>query len=1782
MKTMLSWWKSLRIDSNRRKRRPLAVEVRPLEEREVPAAGFQLDTVLDGFSPLLAVRFGEDGKVWAAEKSGIVKVFDNLNDNTPTIVLDLRRNVHNYWDRGLNSIALDPNFSTNPYLYALYTYDADIGGQAPKYGTGNFEDDNYPDPTQPGSSVSARLSRFRVNANMTVGAEQVLIEDWPQQFVSHSIGNIGFGPDGALYVSAGDGASFNSLDYGQFGNPFNDPALEGGTLRSQDLLSPGDPVGLDGTIIRVDPATGQALPSNPLSASTDPNARRIIAHGLRNPFRFTFRPGTTELWVGDVGWDSWEEINRIPNAAGASVNNFGWPAYEGPNRQPGYDAADLPLLEGLYASGNARSPYYSYAHGVPIVPGSGEDFGGSSISGLAFYNGTTFPAAYQNALFFSDYSRNQIFVMKAGGDGLPNTSQVEAILPGQLNHPIDLQVGPDGNLYYIDVFAGRLQRISYTEGNRNPIPVMQATPSSGTAPLTVQFNASQSYDTDPGDTLTFLWDLEGDGHFHAENSGVTQSFTYTTPGTYNVRLQVTDNNGGSSIITKQIVVTGQQNGLTAFIDLPTTLGGYAIGDAVAFSGRATDINGNLLPSSALTWTVDMIHGNLFNPQDTHVHRISTFTGIASGSFNFPDHEFPSHVELTLTASQNGQVSSKKIRIDARIIDIQMMTNVPGITLSLDGEALPAPFTRQALNNSIHTISAPTLAVVGGQQYRFLGWSDGVTSGIRSITANGNQSFTANFQLVPSGGPEINYPSGFTGGVSGLLTLNNGAAVVGSNLRLTENANFQARGVFTTAKIGIGSFRTEFVYRATSAFADGLAFVIQGVGPTAQGYGGGGLGFGGLANSVAIKLDLYNNDGEGESSTGLYLNGADAGALGSFDLTPSGIALRNANPKRVVLTYDGTNLLSTVTDTVTGATFTRSYAVNIASFVGGTTAHVGFTASTGGANATQEIQSWTYTTNTSLPGQPTNVGVALSGYTGASTTATPLVATISWTASASANGYRVERRLAGASAFTPLATIASAATTTYADGSVVAGLTYEYRVVAFNGNGDGPASAIVTQAVPAIPGAPFGLTAVATNSTTVNLTWTDDATNETGYQILRSTAGGAFTLLAVVPAGSGTMTYADTALTAGTTYGYRVQAFNLAGASAVTTASVTTPSSGSTPIVNFPSGFPNTAGLTITGPALVTGNALRLTDLANFQTSGVFTTAKVSTTQFRTEFVYRATSAFADGLAFVWQGVGPTALGYSGGGLGYGGIGQSVAIKLDLYDNYGEGTSSTGLFLNGVDPSIPGSFDLLASGIDLRNTNPKRVVLVYDGSNLTQTVTDTVTSATFTRAYAINIPATAGATAHVGFTAATGGANAVQEILNWTYSTTTSQPSVPGAPTGVSGAISGYVATSTSAVPLVHTVSWNAVPSATGYRVERRFAGTGSFSPLTTINSASTTVFADTTVVPGTTYDYRVIAFNAAGDGNPSTTLSTAMPSVPAAPTGLVATATGQTTISLTWTDVANNEVGYQVFRSTGGGAFTLLASTTGNSFADGGLTAATTYNYRVQAFNLAGPSTAATATGTTNSGSTAGSINFATGFPNTTGLTITGSASNIGNRLRLTGNVNTQRSSVFSTTKVRVNQFRTEFTFQNTNAQADGFAFVIQGVGANAQGYGGGGLAYGGIGQSVAIKFDIYDNSGEGTSSTGMYLNGAEPAQIGASNLLTSGIDLRNANVKRVVLTYDGATLTQTVIDTVTGATFTRMYSVNIPTLVGGTTAHVGFTASTGGANATQEITAWSFTPTGN
>src|SRR6185369_4305257 len=155
---------------------------------------------------------------------------------------------------GLLGLAVDPNFATNKYVYVLYAHDAAIGGTAPRWGTPNATSDPCPTPpgaTTDGCVISGHLSRLTAVGDDWTASEQVLIEDWCQQFPSHSIGALAFGADGMLYMSAGEGSNFDNYDWGQWGgtsgsppyitpaNPCGDPPFPVGTPQSKPTAEGG-------------------------------------------------------------------------------------------------------------------------------------------------------------------------------------------------------------------------------------------------------------------------------------------------------------------------------------------------------------------------------------------------------------------------------------------------------------------------------------------------------------------------------------------------------------------------------------------------------------------------------------------------------------------------------------------------------------------------------------------------------------------------------------------------------------------------------------------------------------------------------------------------------------------------------------------------------------------------------------------------------------------------------------------------------------------------------------------------------------------------------------------------------------------------------------------------------------------------------------------------------------------------------------------------------------------------------------------------------------------------------------------------------------------------------------------------------------------------------------------------------------------------------------------------------------------------------------------------------
>ncbi|MEM9565753.1 MAG: PQQ-dependent sugar dehydrogenase [Actinomycetota bacterium] len=737
----------------------------------IPAeqAGFEATNVITGLSRPTNVEFAADGRVFIAEQGGLLKVFDSPTDTMPTIVADLRTATHAVDGRGFLGLALDPDFPTTPHVYVMYTHDAPIGGTAPTYGIADADFDECPSPPGPGECVvSGRISRLTLSGDVAI-TEQVILEDYCQEWTSHSVGDLRFGPEGALYATSGEGAFAGQPDWGQRSgnNGCGDPPIphggtsqdaataEGGALRSQDLRTPGDPVGLSGTVIRIDKNTGAAWPTNPNAGDPDPNVARIIAYGLRNPYRTTFRPGTDELWIGDVGWNDWEEIDLVDDPDNA-VPNFGWPCKEGPDLgyQIGNNLCNDLLSEGPSA---VTDPYWAYRQTVGIINNTDGCLNNNgSPSALTFYEFGAYPAEYDGAFFFGDYSRRCVYAMEAGPDGRPDPSTVRIMLDSIA--VTDLERGPNGDIYALNIFGGgglggTLVHLTFPEGEVVPVARMTATPTGGPLPLQVAFDASTSSPGSIGDTLTYDWDFDGDGTF-GEASGQTPTHTYTAEGRYTAQVRVTDQNGGESTAS-EVIFAGDPPVVT--ITSPAAATSWVVDDVLTYGGSAVDGQGNPITGAGLVWDLILHHCETLT--DCHTHDIGSTTG-SGGSFVAPEHEYPSYIEVKLTAtSASGLAASASVELLPDTVFLDLEGQPAGIEAGFNGQQVPTPSSHEVIIGSINTLSALPSQVIGGNKFDFAAWSNGQGQ-THDLVVTESQSVT--LQYAPSTDPVL-YLSSTTGG-----------------------------------------------------------------------------------------------------------------------------------------------------------------------------------------------------------------------------------------------------------------------------------------------------------------------------------------------------------------------------------------------------------------------------------------------------------------------------------------------------------------------------------------------------------------------------------------------------------------------------------------------------------------------------------------------------------------------------------------------------------------------------------------------------------------------------------------------------------------------------------------------------------------------------------------------------------------------------------------------------------------------------------------------------------
>jgi glucose/arabinose dehydrogenase len=416
------------------------------------------------FENPLQVVFLPDGRKLVADRRGTVDVI--LQDGTHVRnFIDLRDEVAGMLDLGLLGVAIDPDFASNRWVYFGYTVDPNEDG---------VDNDLH---------HFVRVARYQASLADTnvvdYSSREVLIgATWPTGpptlFTSHSVGSLRFGLDKSLLISVGDGGHFDTLDAGGldpdgFGPGKTDPAEDMGAFRARSLNS------MAGKILRIDKETGFGLDSNPYWDGVPTSDRsRVWAYGLRNAYRFSFRPGTGStdpsdgdpgvIYAADVGWGKWEELCIIRQGG----RNHGWPCWHGPEVHSGYvfvsetEAGNDSILcteELNYENPTAESLPSLWIHHNVGAESYPPGWVSLAIIGGDFYTGTEYPEEYQGKYFLADYSWSWIRWVEV--DVFNNIVDWGDFIEGA-SGPVDIESDPaTGDLYYVAWGAKQVRRIRW-------------------------------------------------------------------------------------------------------------------------------------------------------------------------------------------------------------------------------------------------------------------------------------------------------------------------------------------------------------------------------------------------------------------------------------------------------------------------------------------------------------------------------------------------------------------------------------------------------------------------------------------------------------------------------------------------------------------------------------------------------------------------------------------------------------------------------------------------------------------------------------------------------------------------------------------------------------------------------------------------------------------------------------------------------------------------------------------------------------------------------------------------------------------------------------------------------------------------------------------------------------------------------------------------------------------------------------------------------------------------
>ena len=455
------------------------------EAADVPA-GFVDEQVLGGLELPTNVAFASDGRVFVAEKSGIIRVFDSLSDPTPSVFADLRTEVFNFGDLGMTGLALHPNFPATPYVYVTYVYDAPIGGTAPTYGVAGETFDNCTAPTDRGCLASGqrlRLTRRPGTRRQRTRTRRGLVPGGFRR--AHDAGSALRPGRHALCRRRRRHARQIRPTTGSSATPATTRRAARWLRRPPKAAHSVPGPAYAGRPRRARRHADSDRPEHRCRSARQPTRRERERE--RTPDRRARPPQPLPLHVASGHRGDLDRRRRLAQRARRSTgsstrptarsHNFGWPCFEA-GHETVWDASDLNICETCTRRRARPRRTSRYRHVDKVSPGGCDPGNQGSVSSPTFYTGNSFPAEYHGAFFFGDYACQCLWVMFPGANGLPDTSTV-ASSSTEVGGIVDMEMGPGGDLSTLTSPTERSIGSAWTGGtNRPPTAMAHADPTS--------------------------------------------------------------------------------------------------------------------------------------------------------------------------------------------------------------------------------------------------------------------------------------------------------------------------------------------------------------------------------------------------------------------------------------------------------------------------------------------------------------------------------------------------------------------------------------------------------------------------------------------------------------------------------------------------------------------------------------------------------------------------------------------------------------------------------------------------------------------------------------------------------------------------------------------------------------------------------------------------------------------------------------------------------------------------------------------------------------------------------------------------------------------------------------------------------------------------------------------------------------------------------------------------------------------------------------------------------